>query len=299
MKPPDFEYARPTSISEAVEALAASDGEGKVLAGGQSLVPLLNFRLAAPTLLVDLNRVSELAFLERIDGELRIGAMTRTRVLELDPLVRESLPILAACAPWIGHVQIRNRGTVGGSLAHADPAAELPAVCLLLDASIVAVGPRGQRVIPAEEFFLGFLTTSLAEDELVTEIRLPLRAPGVRWGFREFAQRRGDFALAGASVAVSTGPDGGDRPMTRIVVFGTADRPVRARGAEAVLGGAAATAASIAEAARVAAADLATDDPRPDAAYRQTLTETLVRRALEDAFATPAGGAAVARREVA
>jgi aerobic carbon-monoxide dehydrogenase medium subunit len=299
MKPPDFEYARPTSISAAVDALASAGGEGKVLAGGQSLVPLMNFRLAAPAVLVDLNRVAELAFLERTDGELRIGAMTRTRVLELDPLVRTSIPILAACAPWIGHVQIRNRGTVGGSLAHADPAAELPAICLLLDAVVVAVGPNGERAIPTEEFFLGFLTTSLAEDELVTEIRLPLPAPGDRWGFREFAQRRGDFALAGAAVAVSASGEATAGSMTRIVVFGTADRPIRAHGAEGLLAGKPATTAALAEAARVAAADLAADDPRPDAVYRRTLTETMVRRALEDAFETPAGEPPVAQQDVA
>jgi aerobic carbon-monoxide dehydrogenase medium subunit len=291
MKPPDFEYARPTSVSEAVATLASSNGEGKVLAGGQSLVPLMNFRLAAPRLLVDLNRIPNLAFIERSNGTLRIGAMTRTRALELDPLVRQTVPILAAGAAWVGHVQIRNRGTVGGSLAHADPAAELPAICLLLDAELVVVGPDGERSIPAADFMLGFLTTSLAEDEILTEIRVPIPATGARWAFREFAQRRGDFALAGAAVlhsGASAGNGSGADP-TRVVVFGTADRPVRATDAESVLGGEQTTPDLIDEAARVAANVVAADDARPDAAYRQALTETLVSRVLRDVSETRQG----------
>jgi carbon-monoxide dehydrogenase medium subunit len=298
MKPPDFEYARPTSLDAAVAILAASAGEGKVLAGGQSLVPLLNFRLAAPALLVDLNRVAGLAFLERAADRLRIGAMTRSRALELDPIVRQTIPVLAAAAAWVGHVQIRNRGTVGGSLAHSDPAAELPAICLLLDAELVVVGPQGQRMIPAAEFFAGFLTTTLGEDEILTEIRLPIPAPGTRWGFREYAQRRGDFALAGAAVTLP--PRGGEAgELPRVVVFGLADRPVRATAAEKLLDGRAATADDLAEAARLAAKEATADDPRPDAAYRRTLTETLVRRALGDATGSTVGGPSSDRREVA
>jgi carbon-monoxide dehydrogenase medium subunit len=286
MKPPEFEYHRPESIPEAVAALGASDGEGKVLAGGQSLVPLMNFRLASPKVLIDLNRVADLMFLERTDETLRIGAMTRTRALEINPVVRTSIPILAASAHWIGHVQIRNRGTVGGSLAHADPAAELPAICLLLDAELVATGPRGERTIPAAEFFVDFLETSLDEDEILTEIRFPVSDPRDRWGFREFAQRRGDYALAGAAVVLRLGPRQASEwtlERARIVVFGTADRPVRSISAEALLAREPAAPAVIAEAARLAADDIAADDPRPDASYRRKLTETLVRRALEDA----------------
>ena len=234
MKPPEFEYAQPGSLDDAVALLAGSAGEGKVLAGGQSLVPLMNFRLAAPALLIDLNRVAGLARLEPEGGRLRIGAMTRTRTLELDPLVRQTIPLLAAAASWIGHVQIRNRGTVGGSVAHADPAAELPALCLLLDAELIAVSSRGERSIPASEFFVGFLTTTLAEDEILTEVRLPIPASGTRWGFHEYAQRRGDFALAGAAITLEPSVDGAGA-RARIVVFGTSDLPVRATPAEALL----------------------------------------------------------------
>ncbi len=280
MKPPEFEYLRPRSVAEAVAALAASNGEGKVLAGGQSLVPLLNFRLVAPALLVDLNRVAELGTMEVDRDRLRTGAMTRTRALELDPLVRRAVPILAAAASWIGHVQIRNRGTVGGSLAHADPAAELPALALLLEAEMIVEGPNGARTVQASEFFAGFLTTALAEDEVLTEVRWPVQR-GERWGFREFAQRRGDFALSGAAVTV--GGSGEEALRPRIVVFGTADRPVRTPAAEARLAADGLTPGAIEAAARDAAEAAAFEDARPDAAYRRTLTGALVRRALEDA----------------
>ncbi|HEU4671828.1 MAG TPA: xanthine dehydrogenase family protein subunit M [Candidatus Limnocylindrales bacterium] len=288
MKPPDFEYARPATVADAVSLLASAGGDAKVLAGGQSLVPLLNFRLAAPSLLVDVNRVDGLAHLTVDGSTLRIGATTRMRVLELDPLVRDLVPVLAAAARWVGHVQIRNRGTVGGSVAHADPAAEVPAVCLLLDAELVATGPSGERRIPARDFFAGFLTTTLAEDELLTEIRIPAQTAR-RWGFREYAQRRGDFALAGAATTV--GIDAAGRiDEARIVVFGTSDRPIRARSAEAALAGAEPSADGLDAAATAAADEAAADDPRPDAAYRRVLTRTMVRRALEDAFGGSSDG---------
>ena len=284
MKPPDFEYARPTSIAAAVDLLAAADGEAKVLAGGQSLVPLLNFRLAAPTMLIDINRIPELAFLRQHDGWLEIGAMTRMRALELDPIVRELVPIVARAATWVGHVQIRNRGTVGGSIAHADPAAELPAICVLLGAEVLVVGPRGERRLPADDLFSGFLTTTLAEDEILTEVRFPLPVAGETFGFQEFAHRRGDFALAGAAVSLRRTSDG-HVEHARVAVFGTADRPVRVAEAEAALIGAAAGPAAFDGAAEAAADSVAAADPRPDAAYRRTLIATLVRRALDDAAA--------------
>jgi carbon-monoxide dehydrogenase medium subunit len=289
MKPPDFEYARPTSIAEAVTLLAAADGEGKILAGGQSLVPLLNFRLAAPRLLVDINRITELDYVRKRDGWLEVGAATRMRTLELDPLVRETAPVIATAATWVGHVQIRNRGTVGGSIAHADPAAELPAVCLLLDAEIVVAGPGGERRIAANDLFSGFLSTTLAENEVLTEVRFPLPAAGDRFGFREFAHRRGDFALAGAAVSLAGRP-GGAIDRARIAVFGTADRPVRATVAEEALHGRTAEPGAFAAAGDQAAEEAATDDPRPDANYRRTLIATLVRRALEEAAGQSAAG---------
>jgi CO/xanthine dehydrogenase FAD-binding subunit len=281
MKPADFEYVRPATVAKAVAALQGSDGEGKVLAGGQSLVPLMNFRLATPRLLVDINRTAGLAEVTRADGHLRIGAMTRMRALETDPLVRQAHPLLAAAASWVGHVQIRNRGTVGGSLAHADPAAEIPAICVLADAELGISGPDGDRVVQAADFFLGFLYTSLGESDVLTEVRFPVLNQGDGWGFREFAHRRGDFALAGS--AATMGITDGVVERVRIVVFGTPDRPVRSPSAEAGLVGGAASPDRLAEAARIAADEALLEDPRPDAAYRRALTETMVRRALEDA----------------
>lgn len=288
MKPPVFEYVKPTSVSEAVASLAAADGDGKVLAGGQSLVPLLNFRLASPRMLVDMNGVAGLDRIEQDGDLLRIGAMTRMRRLESDPLVLESVPLLAAAASWVGHVQIRNRGTVGGSVAHADPAAEIPAVCVLLDAGLTAVGPSGSRRIAADDFFAGFLTTDLADDEVLTQIELAIPGKRERWGFREFASRHGDFALAGATVKITAG--GGDvTESARIVVFGTADRPVRSHAAEALLTGMPLTPEVIDQAGEAAADETLADDARPDRAYRRTLTATMVRRALEDASAQDMG----------
>jgi aerobic carbon-monoxide dehydrogenase medium subunit len=282
MKPPEFEYARPTSVTEAVAQLADAAGDAKLLAGGQSLVPLLNFRLAAPSVLVDLNGIPALSFVESTDGLLRIGAMTRMRTLETDATVARVIPLLAEAAGWVGHVQIRNRGTVGGSLAHADPAAEIPAICVLLDAELVAQGPRGERTIAAADFFAGFLTTTLEEDEVLTEIRVPVPSPGERTGFREFAHRRGDFALAGAAVTLSGAP-GAAIERARVVVFGTSDRPVRIASVERELEGQSMTDESFAEAASAIAADATRDDPRPDAAYRRGLIQAMVRRALVDA----------------
>jgi carbon-monoxide dehydrogenase medium subunit len=248
-------------------------------------VPLLNFRLASPRLLVDLNRISELSHVT-VDGDsLRIGSMTRMRVLETEAAVRQSFPLLAAAASWVGHVQIRNRGTVGGSLAHADPAAEVPAIALLVGAELIAVGPGGERRIPADEFFQGFLFTALAEDEILTEVRLPLPGAGSRWGFREFAHRRGDFALAGAAVVLPAEGAADRSAGPRVVVFGTSDQPRRSERAEAILATGDQAPDALSEAARLAAEDTAVDDPRPDAAYRKQITETMVRRALEDAAA--------------
>ena len=283
MKPPSLDYARPTQLDDAVDLLAASGGEGKVLAGGQSLMPLLNFRLAQPALLVDINAIVDLQGLDVRDGWLHIGAMTRTRALERDAAVRRYAPLLAAAAPWVGHPQIRNRGTIGGSLAHADPAAELPAVCVALDAAVVVRGRSGEHLVPAPELALGFLTTSLADDEILTEVRIPWQPAEEQWGFREFAYRRGDFALAGAAVTLRLDPEGA-LAAPRIAVFGTPDRPRRATSAEEALSGQRPSPDLIATASEMAAQDAAADDPRPDRQYRLGLYGTMVRRALEDAL---------------
>jgi CO/xanthine dehydrogenase FAD-binding subunit len=293
MKPPDFEYLRPDSIEAAADALAAAAGDAKVLAGGQSLVPLLNFRFVSPGLLVDIGRIPGLSNIEWSDGSLTLGAMTPTRRCEREPAIRATIPLLSTASAWVGHPQIRNRGTIGGSLAHADPAAELPAIFVLLDGEVTARSARGSRTIKASDLFEGFLTTSLGEDEILTSIRVPVPSAGTRWGFREFAHRRGDFALAGAAVTLAF--DGsGAITEARIVAFGTPDRPLRMVEAEAVLNGQRPTAAALEEAADTAAAAASADDARPDAEYRRALMRTVTRRALTDAM-----GQDVARQEVA
>ncbi len=283
MKPPPFAYVRPASVEEAVGLLEGADGDGKLLAGGQSLVPLLNFRLAAPSLLIDLNALPDLAYVRREDGGLRIGAMTRTRRLEQDAAVRQAFPVLAEAASWVGHVQIRNRGTVGGSIAHADPAAELPAAALLLEAELEIATASGSRTVPAAGFFQGFFTTLLAPDEVLTAIRVPSPGGRTTWGFHEFAHRHGDFALAGAACQLGLADDG-TISRAALVVFGLGDRPVRIPGAEAPLASGRLDDAAIRDAVGLTAdAVAAIDDQRADAGYRRQVAAVMMRRALEDA----------------
>jgi carbon-monoxide dehydrogenase medium subunit len=288
MKPPPFDYVAPTSIDAAVAALARGGPEAKVLAGGQSLIPLLNFRLARPTLLVDLNRVVELAYTTERDGGLAIGAMTRQALIERDAGLARSQPLLSEALRWVGHPAIRSRGTLGGSLAHADPAAELPAVAVCLDAQLGVVGPRGRRTIPAADFFVGYLSTVLEPDELLVETWLPALTPGTGQAWLEFARRHGDFALAG--VAVSLCLSGEQVETARIVLAGVGGTPVRAREAEILLIG-----STVLE--RVsAAADAVRSTIDPDAdihgskEYRThlagVLTERAVRLAYERALAS-------------
>jgi carbon-monoxide dehydrogenase medium subunit len=281
MKPPPFEYVRPASVEEAVRYLQASDGEGKVLAGGQSLVPLLNFRLAAPTTLVDLNAIPGLAYVRSTSDRLSVGAMTRMRDVERDQKVGEMIPMLREAASWVGHVQIRNRGTFGGSVAHADPAAEIPALALLLEATMTVVGPSGPRNVAAADFFFGFLTTAIGDDEVLTEISFSIPESAAMWGFQEFAQRHGDFALAGAAVLLLPGRDG-RIARASIVVFGGPDTPLRAATAEGALIGETLTPSKIEHAASLAG-DLLAEDPRADGDYRKRLTRAMVARALADA----------------
>ncbi|MGI9038766.1 MAG: FAD binding domain-containing protein, partial [Gemmatimonadota bacterium] len=194
MKPAPFEYVRPASVAEAIEAIASGGYAARALAGGQSLIPAMNFRLAQPSVLVDLGPLEDLRGI-RLDGDrLRIGAMTRQRDVERSVVVRDHAPLLAEVMPWIAHPQIRNRGTIGGSLAHADPAAELPAVMLVLGATLTAQGPSGARRIPAAEFYTGLFETALEPDEILTEIDVPVRTSATRWAFEEVSRRHGDFA---------------------------------------------------------------------------------------------------------
>ena len=284
MKPPSFDYATPATLAEAAGLLAAHDGEAKLLSGGQSLVPLLNMRLARPTLLVDLAKVPDLDYVRADAAGLVIGAMTRQRSVELAPVVRERHPLLHAGMLLIAHPQNRNQGTVGGSVAHADPAAELPALALALDATMHAVGPDGARTIPAADFFLTYLTTALATAEVLTAVAFPFVPPRTGWSIVEVARRHGDFALAGV-VALVTRDGDGRCAAARLVLFGVGSTPVRARDAEALMSGERLEAATFARVAARAAADL--EEPLTDvhasSDYRRDLARVLAGRALAEA----------------
>jgi CO/xanthine dehydrogenase FAD-binding subunit len=290
MKPASFDYVAARSSDEAVAALARGEGEAKLLAGGQSLVPMLNFRLVQPAILIDINRVPGLAHVTEAHDGLRIGALTRHRMVETSPLIAERFPVLAAAMTHVAHLAIRNRGTVGGSLAHADPAAELPMLALLLDARITTVSPSGARTIAAKDFFLGALTTALDAAEIVTEVELPAIAPGMGWGFEELARRRGDFAIAAvcALVAVS----GKRCTEARIALVGGGETARRANAAEMLLRDrplAPETIAAAARAVRDAAAP--STDLHASADYRRHVLEVLTRRALDAASARASGAA--------
>jgi CO/xanthine dehydrogenase FAD-binding subunit len=284
VKPPVFEYTAVRSVDEAVAELAQHGDAAKLLAGGQSLVPLLNMRLAAPSRLIDLNRVAELAYVTPRDGGLAIGAMTRQRAVERSALAARQAPLLADALPWVGHFQIRNRGTVGGSLSHADPAAELPAVALSLDARFTARGPAGERTIAAADFFVSQLTTALAPTELLTEVWLPASPPGSGSAWMELARRHGDYALVGVAAVVTLA---GDRiGAARLALTGVGDRPVRAKDAEARLAGESLTPAVLADAAEAVRRAI---DPGGDIhatpAYRRHVAGVLVVRAVRLAVA--------------
>jgi carbon-monoxide dehydrogenase medium subunit len=282
MKPPPFEYHLVGSVDEAVTLLAEYGDEAKVLAGGQSLVPLLALRLARPEHLIDINGVGDLATLA--DGlGLAVGALLRHRVAERSPTVRAANPLLADALGLIGHVAIRNRGTIGGSIAHADPAAELPAVLLALDGEVEATSVRGQRRVGASDLFLGFLTTSLAPDELLTGVRFPEWPAGTGWSFQEFSRRSGDFAVAGVAATVRLDANGRVADA-RIALSGVAGMPVRAAKAEAALAGQPPSDELWAAASQDAVAALEpASDVHGSAAYRRPLAAALVRRALREA----------------
>ncbi|HEX9801139.1 MAG TPA: xanthine dehydrogenase family protein subunit M [Thermoanaerobaculia bacterium] len=285
MKPAPFDYVAARSLDEALEALAERADDAKALAGGQSLIPVLNFRLAQPAVLVDLNRVAGLdSVIEEAGGGLRLGALVRQRSLERDPRIARRAPLLAEATAYVAHPQIRNRGTLGGSLAHADPAAELPAVALALDAELTLRRRGGERRLAAREFFIGLFSTALAPGELVTEIRLPPSPPRTGHAFVEFARRHGDYALAGVAARVTL-DEGGACRAARLVLVAVGDGPVDARRAAAALAGTALDAAALAAAAELAAG--AEIDPLGDihasAEFKRHLVRVLVVRALERA----------------
>ena len=291
MKSAAFDYHRPSSADEAVQLLADLDGDAKVIAGGQSLVPMLALRLAYLDHLVDVGRIDELRGIERRNGSLWVGAATTQASVERNDELARSVPLLARVTPFIGHFQIRNRGTVGGSIAHADPAAEYPAVAVALDAEFDAVSTRGTRTIPASSFFGGMLTTALEPDELLAGIRFPVWTGRCGFAVQEFARRHGDFAIAGAVVGVEL-DDGGRVQRSAIGLIGLGSTPKRATTAEADLAGRQISDVQPDDigAQAMAGLDDVPTDLHGSAAYRKRVGAAMVARAWADAVTEATGG---------
>lgn len=287
MKPAPFQYCAPTSLDEAIDVLARHGDSAKVLAGGQSLVPMLNMRLVRPSILIGLRHVLALDGVTVADGWTHVGGMARQRAVEEDPAVRGACPLLAEALGLVAHPAIRNQGTIGGSIAHADPAAEIPAVLVALQGTVTLVSARGRRTMRADEFFRGPLTTAAEPDELIAEVSFgPVGAPSLvsGWAVEEVSRRHGDFALAGAVVAVAS-----DRERrvvdARIAIFGVEDRPTRRLAAEAALRGTRGEPAALADAAALAVQDVrAVEDLHASGALRVQLAGVLVRRAVDRAY---------------
>ena len=281
MKPPKFEYHAPSTLDEALALLARYNGDAKLLAGGQSLVPLLNFRLARPAALIDLNRITSLVYIREHDGHVRLGAMTRQRAIEFSPVVARRLPLLREATRWVGHLPIRSRGTIGGSIAHADPSAEYPAVLTALEGEVVARGPKGERTLSSGALFETYLTTTLAPDEILTEVRLPVMPEGAGWAFEELARRHGDFAIVGVAAAVWRS---GGRVTARLATAGAGGTPQRLRAAEEIVERDGLGAAAIEAAGRRASELVEPDaDIHASADYRRHLAGVLTERALKRA----------------
>ncbi|WP_454631029.1 FAD binding domain-containing protein [Bradyrhizobium cenepequi] len=283
MKPAKFDYVLPSTVDAAVEALIAANGEGKVLAGGQSLLPLLNFRMARPAVLVDLNGIKGLSYIEDRGDRIAIGALTRHRELEHSPLIASRLPVMSAAMRHVAHLAIRNRGTIGGSLSHADPAAELPMLASFYEAGISVQGPAGRRTIAAEEFFVDALTNCLMPEEVVVEIEFPiLKQDG--WAFEEVARRFGDFALASIAVSIRRGPSGVE--AARVAVMGVADTPLRLRKAEEELLATKLDDQTADRFSEIVVSQVSpNDDLHASAEYRRHLLAQLAKRALQTALA--------------
>jgi carbon-monoxide dehydrogenase medium subunit len=280
MKLPPFEYRAPASVGEAIEILSASNGAAKAIAGGQSLIPIMAFRLASPSVLVDLGSIAGLDDIEIDESGVSIGAMVRWRELEEHKGLRTACPLIAAAVGHIAHYQIRNRGTIGGSLAHADPAAEMPGIAITCDAQIEIVGKNGAKRVAARDFFLGPLTTCLAHDELIKAVRFPRWPANRRWAFEEFAQRRGDFAFAGVALYYDQREDGAI-DNAHVGVIGVTPVPRRLEAVEAILNGKILDDSVLALVAKAASAAVEPDDDiHASAAYRRALAGTLLERAL-------------------
>jgi carbon-monoxide dehydrogenase medium subunit len=278
MKPALFAYHDPRTLPEAIELLSLENA--KLLAGGQSLVPMLNMRFAVPDHVIDLNRVAGLAEIKRTEGAIEIGALTRQCDLENSAEMAEALPIFGEALEFVGHFQTRSRGTIGGSLCHLDPSAELPALCLLMNADFTVAGAAGERVIRAAEWFQGFMQPAAAPDEILTAIRIKPWAPGHGYGFCEFSRRHGDFAIAGAAALLAFGPQG-RISRAAIAVFGVEVSPRRLSEAEKALTGAEASQASFRQAASTVEALSAMEDAIVSAGYRHKIAAVMVQRALE------------------
>jgi len=279
MKPAPFDYARPQSVTDALALLSARASEAKILAGGQSLVPMMNFRMARPGLLIDINRLAELDY-HRVEGShLVVGALARHAALRSSTLVRTACPLMAEAYQHVAHGPIRNRGTLCGNLCHADPASEMPAVALATDAVLVLKSSTGERRIPAEEFFLGTYETAANPDELLVEVRIPVAPEQQGWGFREMSVRKGDFALTGVAATLTVASE--KIASAALAVCGVGDRAQRLRSVEASLIGGSPNSDAFARAGEQAGAALDPQtDLHADAAYRRDLVRTLVERAL-------------------
>jgi CO/xanthine dehydrogenase FAD-binding subunit len=286
MKPASFEYFAPATLDETLELLHEHGDEAKILAGGQSLMPLMNLRLARPKIIVDINGLSSLdRIASTADGGLAIGAMARHCAVEKSALVREQNPLLASTMPLIGHFQIRNRGTMGGSLAHADPAAELPALSMLLGCEFCLARKGGVRVVPAEDFFLGYLATAIEQGELLTEIRFPKWRAGAGWAIDEISRRKGDFALVGVALQAELDADANVKDVA-IVMFGVGGKPHRIKSTDSILRGRRVSPGILRELGQLVAEELEPDtDIHASTEYRKEVGGVLARRALEAALA--------------
>lgn len=282
MKPASFDYHAPTSVDDALALLKSHAGDARLLAGGQTLLPMMNFRLARPAAIIDINRIPALAYIERVGDVIRIGAMTRQRAIEFSPVVAADLPLLHEAIKFVGHLPTRSRGTIGGSIANADPAAEIPMALQLLEAEVEVHGPQGQRNIVADQLFLDAMTTSLTPEEMLVEVRLPVVPQGAGVAVEEFARRHGDFAIAAVGVMILG--DGKRCRRTRIATAGVSSHSTRLRAAEQLLEEQGLGQAIIAEAAKIAAQEVEPlSDNNASAEYRRHLTSVLAERALQRA----------------
>lgn len=285
MKPASFDYYAPTEIQEALTLLERHGDDAKILAGGQSLVPLLNMRLARPKVIIDINRIPSLSYIRENNGSLRIGGLTRHRMIEKSSVIQERCPLMAEAIRWVGHIEVRNRGTIGGSLVHADPAAELPAVVTALGGEMTMASPQGERTVRAEEFFITFLTTALGSSEILTEARLPVWPRHAGHSFQEISRRHGDFAVVAVAVLLLLNKRR-ECENSSIVLAGVGPTPLKAKRSEGLLLGQKITRELTEKVGVLAAED---SDPSSDvhgsADYRREMVKVMTRRALEEALA--------------